>query len=338
MAPQSTAEDLTMVASRPTLRGHVAIARVDHWFKNVFVLPGIVIALGTDPFVDRAGIGWRILIGLVSVCLIASSNYTLNELIDAPYDRHHPSKHARPVPSGQVNVPLGYVQWLVLMIAGAAVGLAISVPFTLTVLALWVMGCVYNIPPVRSKDLPYLDILSEAINNPIRMLAGWFIVTSVTIAPASLLLSYWMIGCYFMALKRFAEYRTIGDAARAAAYRRSFRYFTSERLLVSVMFYGSAAMLFFGAFCMRYRLELILAFPAIALVMAIYLHVALKDNSAAQHPEKLYREPALMGSVVLASLLVVVLLSVDLPVMQRIFTPTAPTTRGGVGAPFDPRR
>ena len=45
------------------------------------------------------------------------------------------------------------------------------VPFTLTVLALWVMGCVYNIPPVRSKDLPYLDVLSEAINNPIRMLA-----------------------------------------------------------------------------------------------------------------------------------------------------------------------
>ena len=44
------------------------------------------------------------------------------------------------------------------------------------------MGCVYNIPPVRSKDLPYVDVLSEAINNPIRMLAGWFIVTSVTVA------------------------------------------------------------------------------------------------------------------------------------------------------------
>jgi hypothetical protein len=97
-------------------------------------------------------------------------------------------------------------------------------------------------------------------------------------------------------------------------------------------------MLFFGAFCMRYRLELILAFPAIALVMAIYLHVALKENSAAQNPERLYREPALMASVVGASLLIMILLSFDLPIMQRIFTPTAPTTRGGVGAPFDPRR
>ena len=321
-------------AGQASLRGHVAIARLDHWFKNVFVLPGIVIALGTDPYVDRAGIGLRILVGLLSVCLIASSNYTLNELIDAPYDRHHPTKHRRPVPSGQVNVPLAYVQWLVLMLAGAALGWTISVPFALSVIALWVMGCVYNIPPVRSKDLPYIDVLSEAINNPIRMLAGWFIVTDVTVAPASLLLSYWMIGCYFMALKRFAEFRNIDDPARAAAYRKSFRYFTSDRLLVSVVFYGSAAMLFFGAFCMRYRLELILAFPAIALVMALYLQVALKENSAAQHPERLYREPTLMASVVGAALVMVILLSIDLPIMQRIFTPTAPTTRGGVDVRF----
>lgn len=322
--------------ARASWRGHVAIARVDHWFKNVFVFPGIVVALGTDPYVDRTGLAFRIIAGLVAVCLIASSNYTLNELIDAPYDRHHPSKQRRPVPSGLVSIPLGYAQWLLLMVAGSAVAWTVSPRFTAALLALWVMGCVYNIPPVRSKDLPYIDVLSEAINNPIRMLAGWFIVTSVTVAPASLLLSYWMIGCYFMALKRFAEYRSIADAARAAAYRKSFRYFTSERLLVSVMFYAAAAMLFFGAFCMRYRLELILAFPAIALVMALYLNVALKPNSAAQNPEKLYREPALMGSVVIASVLILALLSIDLPIMQRIFTPTAPTIRGGVGAPFSP--
>ena len=329
----------TIGASRrtPTWRGHVAIARVDHWFKNVFVFPGIVIALGTDPFVDRAGLGWRIVVGLASVCLIASSNYTLNELIDAPFDRFHPTKHRRPVPSGQVNVALGYAQWIALMVAGIAVASSISMPFTLSVLSLWVMGCVYNIPPVRSKDLPYVDVLSEAINNPIRMLAGWFIVTDLTIAPSSLLLSYWMIGCYFMALKRYAEFRNIADARRAAAYRKSFAHFTSDRLLVSVMFYGSAAMLFFGAFCMRYRLELILAFPAIALVMALYLSVAMKDNSAAQNPEKLYREPALMASVIGASLVIVMLLFVDLPVMQRIFMPTAPTDRGGTGAVFTPR-
>ena len=155
------------------------------------------------------------------------------------------------------------------------------------------MGCVYNIPPVRSKDLPYVDVLSEAINNPIRMLAGWFIVTDSTIAPSSLLLSYWMIGCYFMALKRYAEFRNINDPAPGCRVSKVVsRTSPRDRLLVAVMFYGSAAMLFFGAFCMRYRLELILAFPAIALVMAVYLAVAMKENSAAQNPERLYREPA----------------------------------------------
>ena len=34
----STADALPR--GRPTLRGHIAIARIDHWFKNVFVLPG----------------------------------------------------------------------------------------------------------------------------------------------------------------------------------------------------------------------------------------------------------------------------------------------------------
>ena len=55
------------------------------------------------------------------------------------------------------------------------------------------------------------------------------------IQPASLLLSYWMVGCYFMAMKRYAEFRDIGDQARAAAYRKSFAYYTEERWLVSIM-------------------------------------------------------------------------------------------------------
>jgi hypothetical protein len=200
----------------------------------------------------------------------------------------------------------------------------ISPLFALSLLALWVMGCVYNVPPVRSKDQPYLDVLSEAINNPLRMVAGWYIVTSATQPPASLLLSYWMIGCYFMALKRYAEVRQIGDAVRAAA----FRFYTPDRLIVSIMFYSAAAMLFFGAFCMRYRLELIFSFPLVALVMALYLRVALRPNSAVQTPEHLYREPALMVAVVTTTLLMLALLWIDLPSAHRLFTPTAPAQYG----------
>jgi 4-hydroxybenzoate polyprenyltransferase len=284
----------------------------------------MVVAAGTVAHLDLAALLPRTVIGLIAICLIASSNYTLNEILDAPHDRFHPTKHTRPVPAGRVRIGLAYAQWLVLIMIGMALALQISLPFALSGFALWIMGCVYNVPPVRSKDQPYVDVLSEAINNPLRMLAGWFIVTDQTLAPASLLLSYWMIGCYFMALKRFAEVRSIGDAGRAASYRRSFAYYTEDRLIVAVMFYAAAAMLFFGAFCMRYRLELIFAFPAIALVMAMYLRTALKANSAAQNPEHLYRERGLMSAVVLAVVVMLVLLRVDLPSMHRLFVPTAP--------------
>jgi 4-hydroxybenzoate polyprenyltransferase len=274
--------------------------------------------------VDARSLWLRIGAGFIAICLIASSNYTLNEVLDAPSDRHHPDKKHRAVPSGRVTPTAAYVQWLLLFAAGLSVAWTISIPFTLSLLALWIMGVVYNVPPVRSKDQPYVDVLSEAINNPLRMLAGWFIVTSSTLAPASLLLSYWMIGCYFMALKRYAELASIGDCLTAGAYRRSFAFYTSERLIVSIMFYAAAAMLFFGAFCMRYRLELILAFPLVALVMAMYLRVALKPNSVAQNPEHLYHERGLMVAVVAATILMVILLRVDIPVMHRLLTPTAP--------------
>jgi len=315
------------IVGRPTLRGHVEIARIDHWFKNVFVIPGAVAAVAMDPAHLAPDIPTRAALGLASVCLVASSNYTINEVLDAPSDLAHPTKYKRPVPSGKVSIPLAYAQWLLLMVVGVWLGYLVSTPYAVTVFVLWVMGCIYNIRPVRSKDLPYLDVLSEAVNNPLRMLAGWFIVGTASVAPGSLLLSYWMVGCYFMAMKRYAEYREIADPARAAAYRKSFKFYTEERLLVSIMFYGSAAMLFLGAFVMRYRLELFLSFPLIALVMALYLFLGLKPNSTVQRPEGLYREPSLMAAVVACSVVICILMLVDIPGLSDLIAPTAPTAK-----------
>jgi decaprenyl-phosphate phosphoribosyltransferase len=322
-------------AGRATLRGHIAIARIDHWFKNVFVIPGIVAAIGVDRYRVSPGILERVVVGMLSVCLVASSNYVINEVLDAPSDRAHPVKFARPVPSGLVNVRLAYVQWIALMVLGVWLGWQVSSRFAATMLVLWIMGCCYNIPPLRTKDLPYVDVLSESVNNPLRLLAGWFIVGTPSVAPASLLLSYWMVGSYFMAMKRFSEYRDIGDPERAARYRLSFAYYSEERLLVSIMFYGSAAMLFLGAFIMRYRLELILSFPLIAFVMAMYLYLSFKPNSAVQRPEGLYKEPTLMAAVVACSVVIGILLIVDIPVLAKIFAPTAPTNESS-GASADP--
>jgi 4-hydroxybenzoate polyprenyltransferase len=308
-------------AIRASWRGHLRIARVDHWVKNVFVLPGILAAVALSPGEVSANLAWRILLGLLAVGLVASSNYTINEILDAPFDRNHPDKRLRPVPSGMVHVPLGYAQWVGLGVLGLALSWGIGEPFFLSMLALWIMGIVYNVRPMRSKDVPYLDVLSEAVNNPLRMLAGWFLVSETRLPPATLLLSYWMVGCYFMAIKRYAEARQLTQHGALAAYRRSLAWFTPERLLVAITFYGSAAMLFFGAFIMRYRLEEILSFPLVALIMAQYLALAFRADGAAQNPEKLYREGSLMAAVIACAALMGVLLFLDLPGLHHILSP-----------------
>jgi len=299
------------------------MARVDHWVKNVFVLPGILVALSIEPHRIHSLSWLNLIVGLAAVCLVSSSNYVLNELLDAASDRFHPAKSQRAAASGGVNRMLGYAEWLALLAAGLALSRQISTPLTLVLIGLWAMGCLYNIPPVRTKDVPYLDVLSEAINNPLRMMAGWYMTGTEAIPITTLLISYWMIGCYFMAIKRYAEYRELRDG-QLTRYRKSFAYYSEQSLLVSIMFYGSHAMLFFGGFIVRYRLELILSFPLVALVMAVYLWLAFKKDSAVQHPEALYKEPALMIPVVLCAAMMVALLYVDLPFLHNMFRATTP--------------
>src|SRR5215472_5733866 len=168
---QTIATPEVSVARR--LMAHVAIARLDHSIKNIFVIPGIFLPLLVTR-VEPEAFGKRLLLGFVSVTLIACSNYVINEVLDAPFDRLHPSKQNRPAALGLVNIPAAYVQWIVMMVLGLALGAQVSWGFFWSAAGLWVMGCIYNIPPVRAKDQPYVDVLVESINNPLRMLLGWF--------------------------------------------------------------------------------------------------------------------------------------------------------------------
>jgi 4-hydroxybenzoate polyprenyltransferase len=219
---------------------YVSIARFDHWFKNVFVLPGVIVALYVDNSLFSAALVWRLILALLAAGFVASSNYVLNEILDATKDALHPVKKNRPIPSGQVDIRLAYAEWVLLGVIGLAIASLLGLEFFLAALALWVMGCVYNVPPIRSKDQPYLDVLSESVNNPLRLLLGWYCTGIESLPPASLIAAYWMVGAFFMAVKRFAEYRRIDDRAVAIRYRRSFAHYNEQRLLVSIIYYGTA--------------------------------------------------------------------------------------------------
>jgi len=303
------------------MKDHIAIARFDHWFKNVFMVPGVFLSLFDTPQEFSLPLLLRVVAAFLITGLVVSSNYIINEIIDAPFDLHHPVKRHRPIPSGRVKTGAAWLQWVIFSAAGISLSFLLGIEFFACSLALWVAGLCYNVPPLRLKDLPYLDVLSESVNNPLRLGLGWFATGNPHLPTLSLILSYWMIGAFFMAVKRMAEYRHVADEKALASYRSSFRFYDEERLLGSIIVYASAFAMFFGIFLIRYHVELILSIPFIAVFMGSYLHLGFLPDSPTQYPEKLYRQKAFVAYTVLCCLVVIGLLFVRWPALEGFFAP-----------------
>ncbi len=275
--------------------GYIKIARPDHWIKQFFIVPGILFAmlLVEQSQTHMQTLLWAIL-GFFATCFIASANYVINEFLDAKFDKFHPTKKERAAVKSALNPWIVYAEYAVLAMAGLVMSYFVSIPFLITAAILLVMGVLYNVPPIRTKDLPYLDVISESINNALRLLLGWFIVTDIYFPPVTIILGFWMGGAFLMAIKRFAEYRMIADKTTASLYRKSFKYYTETSLLVSSFFYALSASAFVGVFIIKYKIEMVMLLPFMWALFAYYLYLGFKEDSAVQKPEKLFKEKGLM--------------------------------------------
>ena len=308
-------------ARMETFKNYIAIARPDHWFKNIFMLPGIALALSMSSTYVNQDILINILWAVISTCLIASANYTINEWLDAEYDKFHPVKHNRPSVVGNISSFWVYSQWIILSILGLSLASLLGMHFFLYSLALLVMGVLYNVRPFRTKDRIYLDVLSESINNPLRLMLGWTAVVSNIIPPSSVLFAYWMGGAFLMAIKRYAEFRYIGDAEKAGLYRRSFKFYTEDTLMLSAFFYALTSAFFFGIFLIRYKVEFLLTVPFLALLFVWYMAIGMRKDSVTQRPEKLYQERRFMVYLVFLGILVTMVFFIDIPWLDILLNP-----------------
>lgn len=304
---------------------YVSIARPDHWVKHVFIIPGVVIALVLAPREEPLTILISVVLGFVSACMIASANYVINEWLDAEYDRHHPQKYVRPAAQGRLKPSLIYLEYAILAVAGLLTAFAIDRLFFLASLIFLVSGIAYNVQPLRTKDRVFLDVLSEAVNNPIRLVLGWSMVSATTVPPLSLFGAFWMGGAFLMAAKRLSEYRSIVEQKGPdgpALYRRSFRFYTVESLLISCFVYAVMATFLIAVFLIKYRVEYILSFPIITLLFGYYLHLGLKSSSVAQRPEALHQDKILILIMVCLISLMAVLSIVSIPALEGLLQST----------------
>lgn len=292
---------------------YIKIMRLDHWIKQLFIIPGCIFSLIMTGINFEIEIIGRFILGFFATCFIASANYVINEYLDAEFDKYHPIKKQRPAVAAGLNGKVVVVLWIALTIVGCGTALFLGKAFALSAVWLWVMGIVYNVKPIRSKDLPFIDVLSESVNNAIRLLMGWFIISANTFPPCSIILGYWMGGAFLMGTKRYAEYRMINNPAIAANYRKSFAYYTETSLLISSFNYAMLSVFFTGVFLIKYRIELVLFIPALIGLFGYYFWLSFKADSAVQKPEKLFREKGLMLFCAVCVILFVFLMITDIP-------------------------
>ncbi|MCX7397707.1 MAG: UbiA family prenyltransferase [Planctomycetales bacterium] len=221
---------------------YIAMARPHHYGKNVLVVLGALLAGLQRPGVASADTYRMLGLGLTATCLIASSNYVLNEILDAQNDRFHKSKSGRPMAAGHVSRRFAFIEWFLLAAIGLFLASRISMTFFATASCFQIMAMAYNVPPVRMKDVPYLDVLSEAINSPIRLLLGWLIIQPTQLPGIFLLLAFWMAGAFEMARKRLKEFRFLDDPQLSFKYRKSFAHYNESRLKSSMAVYAAAVL------------------------------------------------------------------------------------------------
>ena len=293
--------------------------RLDHWIKQLFIIPGFICILFLGKYSFNLIILFKLIIGLVATSFIASANYVINEYLDIQTDKYHPLKKNRTLVKGSYNNNIIFIEYFILAIIGLLIGyVGLNIKFFALEILLLIMGIIYNVRPFRSKDIFILDVLTESINNAIRLLLGWFIINNNVIIPISMVIGYWMAGAFLMSIKRYAEYKMINNKKLAASYRKSFKYYNEKVLLTISFFYAMISIFLIGIFLIKYKIEL-LFMPFLIGLYCYYFYLSFEKDSAVQKPEKLYKEKSLMLYCVFLVLLFALLMNINLKCLDIFY-------------------
>ena len=220
---------------------------------------------------------------------ISTANYIINEIVDVPYDKHHPQKQHRPLVTGLIQkAPL--LISAVLISAASLILAYIHFPnriFLLSLASLLLAGIFYNVKPFRTKDIPFLDSISESANNPIRFFIGWFaFCPSAIYPPVSLLICWWAFGNYLMAAKRVSEFRFLKD--KAGDYRQSLKKYTRTSLILNMAVTTIVFFVMYTLFALDYKLQsFFFLLPLVFFYFYLIARKTFREKQVMEEPERL---------------------------------------------------
>jgi 4-hydroxybenzoate polyprenyltransferase len=175
----------------------ITACRPRQWPKNLLVYASALFSFRSDQ-----QIWFNSTVALVSFCLISSTIYLVNDIIDLEADRAHPSKCRRPIASGDLPVPFALAAAAVLFCASLAVAASVSQGLAGVILAYALIQLAYCL---QLKRQPLLDIFCIASGFLLRALAG-LVATGLGASPW-FLLTIGLLALFLAVEKRKAELR-----------------------------------------------------------------------------------------------------------------------------------
>jgi 4-hydroxybenzoate polyprenyltransferase len=150
--------------------------RLSQWTKNGIVYAGLVF----DGKLNRPDLVWSTTLVVICFCLVSSSVYLMNDLVDIEKDRQHPRKRLRPLPSGQLSPTVAGVASLILGVTGIAASFWIN-PWVGGILGVYLLqNIAYSF---YLKNVVILDVMILSLGFLLRVIAGVVVVEVSNFSP-----------------------------------------------------------------------------------------------------------------------------------------------------------
>lgn len=189
----------------PALIGVVRIMRPKQWTKNVLIFAGLVF----DGQLFNRESFTIVTVSFVLLCFAASTIYVINDLADIERDRQHPRKKNRPLPSGQLPVPVAIAAAFLLPVLSIGAASLYNPRYALVLILYVALNILYSF---WVKHIVLLDILTVTAGYVLRVAAGVLVIEVDRFSP-------WLYVCtallalFLIIAKRRQELIMMGDTA-----------------------------------------------------------------------------------------------------------------------------
>jgi len=202
--------------------------RVNQWIKNLVVFTAIIFSgeLFNQPILFET-------IGAFFIfCLLSSTSYVFNDIIDYPNDKKHPIKKFRPIASGKISIQEATFTAFILVIISLVLALLFSIQFFFISLLFLGLHIAYSL---YLKNHPIIDIFSISLSFMVRAFAG--VVATGFAIPIWLMFTIFFGSLFVATVKRDAELTAYGREARTSlvSYREHLLGFLTTTFATSTI-------------------------------------------------------------------------------------------------------